>query len=197
MEPVEKKEDKDLYVIKRLYERCIEVRNFEINQLIQRNNFFMLFQGVLLASVLQAEIQAPLVELIICVTGIFVSIYQMQMASGAKFWQEWWESRVEHFEKMLLRKIEGTGSDAHQLFTTEIDQVQAEINKKNQKGKGITGFLIKRRFSVGRAPIKVAMVLSLAWTLLLCTTIEFSAITVSIPHLGEFISGFPRNVGDN
>lgn len=87
--------------IKAVYEICIETRNFEINQLIQRNNFFMLFQGVLLAAALQNQASKPIVEVVICLAGVFVSMYQLQMACGAKFWQEWWESRVEHYEKKL------------------------------------------------------------------------------------------------
>ena len=38
--------------LKAVYKLAIETRNFEIQQLINRNNFFMLFQGVLLAAVL-------------------------------------------------------------------------------------------------------------------------------------------------
>lgn len=32
-----------------LYLQCIEIRNFEISNLVARNNFFMIFQGVLIA----------------------------------------------------------------------------------------------------------------------------------------------------
>ncbi|UIM98636.1 hypothetical protein [Yersinia ruckeri] len=39
----------NLHAIKKLYELTIRVRDFEITQLSQRNNFFMLFQGVLFA----------------------------------------------------------------------------------------------------------------------------------------------------
>lgn len=77
--------DQNYESLKAVYKVCIETRNFEINQLIQRNNFFMLFQGVLLAAALQNQGSKPVVELIICLTGIFVSIYQLQMASGAKY----------------------------------------------------------------------------------------------------------------
>ena len=34
--------------LKRIYEVAIETRNFEIAQLVHRNNFFMIFQGVLI-----------------------------------------------------------------------------------------------------------------------------------------------------
>jgi len=99
------KSSDDIESIKAIYKIAIETRNFEINQLIQRNNFFMLFQGVLLAAALQDQTSKPFVELVISIAGLFVSIYQLQMASGAKFWQEWWEERVDHFEKLLCEKL--------------------------------------------------------------------------------------------
>ncbi|MCR9703054.1 hypothetical protein NB574_09660 [Vibrio vulnificus] len=101
----ETKSEKNVHSLKSLYGISVETRNFEINQLIQRNNFFMLFQGVLLAAVMQTEASKPYVEVIICFTGIMISFYQLQMASGAKYWQEWWESRVDHFENLLCENI--------------------------------------------------------------------------------------------
>ena len=52
--------------LKAVYEISIKARHFEISHLIQRNNFFMLFQGVLLASVMQAQNSRPFVELVVC-----------------------------------------------------------------------------------------------------------------------------------
>src|SRR5690606_24614598 len=103
--------------LKAVYKLCIETRNFEIGQLIQRNNFFMLFQGVLLASTLQLDTGKPWVEVIICTAGVLVSAYQLQMACGAKFWQEWWENRVEHYET-LLRNSFGKDHLFYELFLT-------------------------------------------------------------------------------
>ncbi|MHC1910589.1 RipA family octameric membrane protein [Klebsiella pneumoniae] len=45
----EQNENGDLRAVKRLYELTIRIRDFEITQLSQRNNFFMIFQGVLFA----------------------------------------------------------------------------------------------------------------------------------------------------
>ena len=43
--------EEEIKSIKAVYEIAIQTRNFEIQQLINRNNFFMIFQGVLLAAV--------------------------------------------------------------------------------------------------------------------------------------------------
>jgi hypothetical protein len=45
--------------LKAVYKLAIETRNFEIHQLINRNNFFMLFQGVLLAAVFNNQASKP------------------------------------------------------------------------------------------------------------------------------------------
>lgn len=181
-------EDKELQALKSLYNISIEIRNFEINQLIQRNNFFMLFQGVLLASALQTQASKPFVEIIICFAGVMVSIYQLQMASGAKFWQEWWESRVEHFEKLLSDKTGSEGRYFHELFDVSRDKVHETIKKRlsAHRGWSLSNALILGVFSVGRAPIKVSIVLIISWVLLLIHTLDIS----NIADLPNFVKGF-------
>lgn len=41
-------EDEDLHAVKRLYELTIKIRDFEITQLSQRNNFLCYFKGLFL-----------------------------------------------------------------------------------------------------------------------------------------------------
>ncbi|WP_318409144.1 RipA family octameric membrane protein [Photobacterium leiognathi] len=170
---------KDVHTLKSLYKISIETRNFEINQLIQRNNFFMLFQGVLLSAVMQTEASKPYVEVIICITGFLVSIYQLQMASGAKYWQEWWESRVEYFEDQLCSKIKQCEDrDTHKLFTVKNEDVHDIVKSRltSHKKKAFTNLLILGGFSVGRAPIKVSFFLIFTWIALFLTTLDISAI---------------------
>ena len=174
--------------LKAVYKVCIETRNFEINQLIQRNNFFMLFQGVLLAAALQNQGSKPAVELIICLTGIFVSIYQLQMASGAKYWQEWWESRLEEYEQKLGEHQGANDASFHDLFTASPDKVHSVISERlRRKSKGkFSNLLILQAYQVGRAPIKVSLVLTLAWLTLTFHCIDFS----SIPLPTGLVKGF-------
>lgn len=178
----------DLDSLKSVYKICIETRNFEINQLIQRNNFFMLFQGVLLAAALQNQASKPFVELVICIAGVFVSMYQLQMASGAKFWQEWWESRVDHYEEKLRSMKEQDSGHFFELFATSMDDVHKEISGRLRKSRrfSLTNALILQSFAVGRAPIKVSLVLLITWLLLLAHTFDFSAL----PDLADYVKGF-------
>jgi len=178
----------ELESLKSVYKICIETRNFEINQLIQRNNFFMLFQGVLLAAALQNQASKPYVELIVCLAGVFVSIYQLQMASGAKYWQEWWESRVDHYEGKLRELKQTESGHFFELFATSTDDVYKEISGRLNKSRrfSLTNILILQSFAVGRAPIKVSLVLFVTWLLLLAHTLDFSAIT----DISFYIKGF-------
>ena len=178
----------ELESLKSVYKICIETRNFEINQLLQRNNFFMLFQGVLLAAALQNQASKPYVEFIVCLAGVFVSIYQLQMASGAKYWQEWWESRVDHYEGKLRELMQSKPGQFFELFATPTSDVYKEISGRlNKSGRlSLTNILILQSFSVGRAPIKVSLVLLVAWLLLLVHTLNFSAL----PDVSVYIKGF-------
>lgn len=186
----EKKEERiEVRSLKSVYEISIAARDFEINQLIQRNNFFMLFQGVLLASIMQAENSRPFVELVICVTGFLVSIYQIQMAGGAKFWQEWWESRVENFENLLCEELRKDGADPHKLFSVPAAEVKNIVGGRLSSGtsKFLTNPLVLGHFSVGRAPIKVGVVLAVTWIVLLCATLDLSSLFSWIPKI---VKGF-------
>ena len=91
--------------LKAVYKLAIETRNFEIHQLINRNNFFMLFQGVLLAAVFNNQASKPFVEFVICFAGIFISWHQIGVAAGAKYWQEWWELKTSEIEERLALRI--------------------------------------------------------------------------------------------
>lgn len=179
---------KDIESLKSVYKICIETRNFEINQLIQRNNFFMLFQGVLLAAALQNQASKPYVEFIICFAGVFVSLYQLQMASGAKFWQEWWESRVDHYEEKLRRLKKQESGHFFELFAISADDVHKEVSGRLRKSRrfSLTNALILQSFAVGRAPIKVSLVLLITWLLLLSHAFDFSAF----PDLSDYVKGF-------
>ncbi|GAB3375558.1 hypothetical protein NCG89_03465 [Spongiibacter taiwanensis] len=182
----QKEKELERDVLKSLYELSIETRNFEIGQLIHRNNFFMLFQGVLLASVLQAENSRPMVEFTICFAGLFVSFYQMQMASGAKFWQEWWESRVDHYEVLLEKNIKHDGDKFYKLFTTSMTDVVSTVSSRISGKRRFTNSLILSRYSVGRAPMKVSVVLVFTWMVLLSTTLNWSFLGT----FQELIVGF-------
>lgn len=182
-------ESPEISSLKSVYEISIKARDFEINQLIQRNNFFMLFQGVLLASIMQAENSRPFVELVVCITGFLVSIYQIQMASGAKFWQEWWESRVEYFENLLCEKLRNDSFEPHKLFSLPPSEAKIAVCGKLSSGKHkfLTNPLILGGFSVGRAPIKVGIVLALAWLILLGATLN---LTETFSWLPNIVTGF-------
>lgn len=87
--------------LKKIYEITVKTRNFEIAQLIQRNNFFMIFQGVLLACVISSKDTVPFVQFIISSAGFYIAYCQTKVAAGAKFWQEYWESEVYKAEEQL------------------------------------------------------------------------------------------------
>lgn len=185
---IEKKTDSvsKIESLKSVYQICVDTRKFEISQLIQRNNFFMLFQGVLLAAALQTQNSKPMVEFIICVAGVWVSWYQMQMASGAKYWQEWWESRTVFYEIKLRELLRQEGIEHfYELFSTPQEEVLETVEKAMKGTYPVTNCLILARFAVGRAPIKVGLVLLVVWIALLLTTINWYDF-----RLGAIASGF-------
>lgn len=172
--------------LKNVYELAIESRNFEISQLIQRNNFIMLFQGVLLASVFQNQASKPYVEFTICFFGIIISWYQIKVAAGAKYWQEVWEIKLAKIEEKLKELITvNEGREFEILFSFAGDEEKEEVRKRLRKHKGLFGFfinnLIINKFSVSRTPIAVGIALFSAWFILWAQCVN--------PNMTTFVSG--------
>lgn len=180
----------DAKALKSLFRIALETRNFEIAQLVQRNNFFMIFQGVLLGGVVQSAHTKPVVSFLVCLAGFGVSVYQVKMASGAKFWQEYWEAALHRIEKELVAHLISDTPSRGKIFHLfhEDDAVYREMVKERMKpcGFGFSTWLVLQRYSVSRVPIYVASVLSSIWLLLLLCTMRGYA-PFSVP---SFVVGF-------
>ncbi|WP_180175017.1 hypothetical protein [Acinetobacter sp. YH01022] len=53
-----------------------------------------------------ASASKPLAEFFICLFCVFFSIYQTNIAAGAKYWQEYWELKTSKSEKVLREKFD-------------------------------------------------------------------------------------------
>lgn len=180
------KKEKEISELKAVYKLAIETRNFEIQQLINRNNFFMLFQGVLLAALLSNQAPKPFVEFIVCAAGALVSWHQIKVAAGAKYWQEWWELRTSEIEsdlKELLTEEDKNNKDFISLFDLKGEEKETQKKKVRDKlaNKGgflesLGNFLILKKYSVSRVPIWTGLTLMCTWFLAFLSTIDFTNI---------------------
>lgn len=137
-------------------ELALRQRELEINQLTQRNNFFMVFQGVLFSGLIQSQgAAAPVLTFFACFTGLIVSLSQFGVACGAKYWQIRWEQAVKSMEIYMLEVLEGDHSLVYQFFTSDkkylrheelerLDRVNKSIVNENDKLKMEDGFIEKR-----------------------------------------------------
>lgn len=184
-----KDEDPDASALKSLFKIALETRNFEISMLVQRNNFFMIFQGVLFAGVVQSSHEVPVVSFIVSLAGFLVSAYQVKMAAGAKFWQECWEETLKKVEVELVAAMNSNAKRRKTffLFHDESNVYHAMVKERlNSHGCSLINNLILRRYSVSRVPIYVAIVLAAIWfVLMLCTLQEYPPLSVP-----SFIVGF-------
>lgn len=156
----------------KLYELCLEIRNFEIQNLIARNNFFMVFQGVLIAGFIQGSGTAPPVaQLLGSGIGLLVSVFQFMTASGAKFWQESWETQLETAETALEKLVGEEERGFQKLFSGE---------PKNRTRSRLS---IVRRFSVSKAPIYAAVVFCFFWLVMLICTFDFQWTKELLNHV--------------
>lgn len=163
------------------FEIALRMRDFEIAQLTMRNNFFMIFQGVLFAGVVQSTHPKPVVSLMVCLVGLAVAIFQIGMASGAKFWQEYWEQMLSKYESEAR-------AGKSELFHDETCQYKNTVKDRMHKRgfSGLTSELVMCQFSVSRIPIYVGIALTAVWSLLaLCTLRGYPPLSVP-----SFVVGF-------
>ncbi|UBM27046.1 hypothetical protein K8374_08820 [Pseudomonas sp. p1(2021b)] len=189
----------------RIYELCLELRNFEITQLVQRNNFFMIFQGVLFAGVCQSGGQIPIVSFVVCAVGLVVSLLQAGMACGAKYWQAHWEVNTRHAELELVNMLKAHGKLSNKIAESELsvdpvvqsrlkrrewlihlfkeeynkDEIRRSLGTHRFKRKLINK-MIMRQYSASRIPIYVGLFLAFFWFVLLVCTLRFDALDFKV-----------------
>lgn len=109
----------------------LRLREFEINQLTQRNNFFMIFQGVLIAGLVQSQgTAAPLITFSMSLLGVAASVLQIGMAGGAKYWQSRWEASTRSSEIAIVLELQKQNKLAVQTFTHDSKLLSEEEQKK-------------------------------------------------------------------
>jgi hypothetical protein len=110
----------------RALELALRQREFEISQLTQRNNFFMIFQGVLIAGLIQSGgAAAPVISFAVCLIGVVTSWAQVCMAAGSKYWQMRWERASKTVEVWLLDELKDHPR-VTQFFTADGKDLSAE-----------------------------------------------------------------------
>lgn len=115
----------------------IDLRNFEITQLTQRNNFFMVFQGVLIAGLIQSQgLAAPLINFSVSLLGMAISLFQIGMAGGAKYWQSRWEASTRSSEIAIALELLRKDRLAVRTFTHDLsllsDEEREEVESWNK-----------------------------------------------------------------
>ena len=108
----------------------LHLREFEINQLTQRNNFFMIFQGVLIAGLVQSQgTAAPIITFSMSLLGIATSNIQIGMAGGAKYWQTRYEAATRSSELAIVLETLRRRKLAVRTFTHDLSIFHEEERK--------------------------------------------------------------------
>lgn len=149
------------------YKNAVNTRNVEEQQVISRNNFFMIFQGVLLSAALSSEHGKPLVETLISFFGIFISYFQFLMSASAKFDLECWQSKTERIEEEMKKEL----GELHALLFR--DKEDEERVKEKYKHKGLIDRIITLNISSSKLPIYTSLTLTMLWALLFLHCIHF------------------------
>lgn len=138
--PTQNDKDSPVGSLAAAFQLALHQREFEIGQLTQRNNFFMIFQGVLIAGLVQSNGGATAnISFALCVIGFVVSLFQIGMAAGSKYWQVRWERAAKTTEIWLLDALQGEDRISHFFtadgkdLTTDEDHKLRDINLNSKR----------------------------------------------------------------
>ena len=179
----------------------------------------MIFQGVLIACITYSNNTVPFIHTAVCFVGIFISFFQMQIAAGAKFWQDYWESEVDLCEKNLKNFYENVKKiHFHQLFNKDTVDIQHTLYSKYFK-KLKTRLFIEEKYdteyflsrstlttynpfsnindriltkpSVSKIPIKTARLLLITWIFLFISSTFIGDYIYNNTLSHHIFTGFP------
>lgn len=152
----------EIEALRENYKQCIETRKFEITQLVQRNNFFILFQGFLFYAVSQTKDSFLLC--ILPLIGVLMAFFQWRGAAGAKFWQEYWEAKLFDIEKEIGELSKGTFFPLFNEALISSSRTPDEIVIRHLKNKNcIKKEIILCKGSVSSIPIYIGIVCFYSW----------------------------------
>lgn len=106
----------------------------------------MLFQGVVIAGLFQYSSSSPtdhkniVFPMLISACGFVMGLFQVQMAAGAKFWQERWEEETAEVEKIIQSEKESrlTGNIFRPLFNTPSTYAYSLVLNRNKPNRKFT-----------------------------------------------------------
>jgi len=173
---------------KDLLDKAIEIRNFEITQLQARNNFMLVAQAALVAAWVAVLKEGSPASVLLPLCGALLSIFQAQMAAGAKFWQARWELAAKQAEELYLQALGKNDEDKVHLFIEPkkagneeekrlFQSIAASLKDsgKHRVGRLLDGFtnsMILQRFSVSRIPIYMSISFYVLWILLVAQSLH-------------------------
>ena len=100
-----------------LYKMAAQARNMEIGLFWQRSNYFLVLNTAVAIGFFSLDDDDYM--LLLCLTGILVSVLWVAVNLGSKFWSSRWEYRLHEAEKGLGERID--------LFSASWERVQQDV----------------------------------------------------------------------
>ena len=148
---------------KEMFHIVKETRDFEIKLFWQRTNYFMLLNtailtgfGYFLVTQNKDNFYDVIIQIAICIMGLFVCLAWIKITLGSKFWQVHWEQCLND----LQEKLGMTGEK--ELFGTTKSK---ERVKKNLKMDSCYDCLVMQKPSVSRWMYRTALFFFIVWSI--------------------------------
>jgi len=146
-----------------LYKIAVGTRQFEIQMLWQRSNYFLIFQTALVVALAAAK-QDRWISALVSLLGIATALVWCLVNAGSKYWQVRWEAAAERLERQIapdVRLFAATPREVH-------DEVRRSINASGHtRFLSFVDRLILRKYSVSLMMMILSMGSVVVWTGLL------------------------------
>lgn len=126
------------------YEAALRIQESELNQLAVRNNFYIVFQGVIIAGFIQSykDCNISFVYLIFALLGLFISFIHVRASESAKILFVASNNVVKYMEEYIEQKVK-SADNANPVFLMhargDTPKKRWEIFKKSANPSGEIG----------------------------------------------------------
>jgi hypothetical protein len=111
------------FINKELYKLALDTRNLEIQLFWQRSNYFFVLSTAIGTGALITIKNISILALSLSIFGVIVSILWLRVNLGSRFWQNRWEHKTAHYERMTAL---GTTMD---LLSASIDTARNDVRE--------------------------------------------------------------------
>ena len=132
----------ELMKAEELFKVAVSTRQFEIQMLWQRSNYFMVLNTAVAVAYFSLKGERQGIEPVVVLLGVLICVVWFNVNLGSKYWQSRWEEAAARFERICAPEAKLFAADQSETF--EEVKVSLARNSHNRFQRWIDGEVLKK-----------------------------------------------------